>query len=145
MKEVSVTLIQTRGMNGSPMPQEKSKTGDSNASPAKFPVIEKLLKILEKKRHKDLSNDLYGNENVEEHIIQVNQTLREELLAMNIRIKDLESQVESTQKLAENSQRSAEALRLRAMRARGKVLELPTELLLGSVHDYSSVFEQLVE
>ncbi|KAJ3018475.1 UNVERIFIED_CONTAM: hypothetical protein HDU68_011137 [Siphonaria sp. JEL0065] len=144
VKEVSVTLIKTRGRSGTPAPPE-SKDGATNNLGLKFPVIEKLLHTLEKKRHKDLSNDLYGNDSVEDHVIQVNQSLREELMAMSIRIEDLESQVATSQKLAENSQRNAEALRMRAMKARGKVLELPTELLLGSVHDYSSVVEQLVE
>ncbi|KAJ3076959.1 hypothetical protein HDU98_010253 [Podochytrium sp. JEL0797] len=142
VKEVSVTLIKTRGATPAPANYaDNERTADT----VRFPVIEKLLTILEKKRHKDLSNDLYGNETVEDHIIQVNQSLREELLAVNIRIRELEDQVTSSQKMVENSQRNAETQRLRAMKSRGKALELPTELLLGSVHDYSSVVEQLVE
>ncbi|KAJ3239734.1 hypothetical protein HDU81_005450 [Chytriomyces hyalinus] len=147
VKEVSVTLIKTRGTGGS---SSKSATTQKpgtakDASSIRFPVIEKLLLALEKKKHKDLTSDLYGNESVEDHIMQVNQTLREELLAMRVQMEELERQVESSKQLAETSQKSAEALRMRAMKARGKVLELPTELLLGSVHDYSSVVEQLVE
>ncbi|KAJ3236898.1 hypothetical protein HDU78_004338 [Chytriomyces hyalinus] len=148
VKEVSVTLIKTRGTSGSPSKSattQKPGTAKDASSQIRFPVIEKLLLALDKKKHKDLSSDLYGNESVEDHIVQVNQTLREELLAMRVQMEELERQVESSKQLAETSQKSAEALRMRAMKARGKVLELPTELLLGSVHDYSSVVEQLVE
>ncbi|KAI8621520.1 hypothetical protein BC830DRAFT_180184 [Chytriomyces sp. MP71] len=144
VKEVSVTLIKTR--SGSPTKVEESKNSQSGQpNQIRFPVIEKLLKALEKKRNKDLSNDLYGNEIVEDQIVQVNQNLREELLQMRIRMEDLERLAEDSKKLAESSQKNAEALRMRAMKARGKVLELPSELLLGSVHDYSAVVEQLVE
>jgi chromosome segregation ATPase len=100
---------------------------------------------LDKKRHSDLSRDISGNETVEDHLLQVNQTLREEIAALSIRIRELEGERDAIQENLESSQKDAKALRLKAAKARGKVLELPAELLLGSVHDYSSVVEQLAE
>ncbi|KAJ3333648.1 hypothetical protein HDU76_005628 [Blyttiomyces sp. JEL0837] len=148
IKEVSVTLIKTRGVGGGPaaagdgvaIPRGLSPNPGDTAPDIKFPVIEKFLKVLEKKKHQDLSRDISGNETVEEHIVEVNQTLREELAAMKIRVQELEAERDIAQRLAESSKKESEAMRLRAAKARGRVLELPAELLLGSVHDYSAGF-----
>ena len=82
---------------------------------------------------------------MEDHLLEVNQVLREELATARNRLDELETEITESHKLAESSRKDAESLRLRAAKARGKVLELPAELLLGSVHDYSAVVEQLVE
>ncbi|KAJ3344968.1 hypothetical protein HDU83_004566 [Entophlyctis luteolus] len=160
VKEVSMTLIKTRGVNTTQPERSTDAPSDGDQASVRasccneftdrynqfrFPVIEKLLKALDRKQQKDLSKDLYGLDNVEENVVQVNRTLREELMTMRIKMQELETQVELSKKAVENSQRNAEILKLRAMRTRGKALELPTELLLGSVHDYSSVVEQLVD
>ncbi|KAJ3415066.1 hypothetical protein HDV05_005592 [Chytridiales sp. JEL 0842] len=154
IKEVSTTLIKTRGINGGPsaagdgvsVPQNEPGTRDVKPQPViTFPIIEKLLNVLDRKRHFELSRDISGNETVEDHLLQVNQTLREELAAMTVRVRDLETERDSVKHMLESSEKDAKALRLKAAKARGKVLELPAELLLGSVHDYSSVVEQLAE
>ncbi|KAI9366012.1 hypothetical protein DFJ73DRAFT_955828 [Zopfochytrium polystomum] len=137
IKELSATLIKTRGTT--------AKGDSSGQDPPSFPVITKLLRAMERKRQNDVSRDISTNENVEDNLLEVNQSLREELASANSRLEELEAEIELTHIQAEKSRKDAEALRLRAAKARGKVLELPAELLLGSVHDYSAVVEQLVE
>jgi hypothetical protein len=138
VKELSTTMISTRA--GSNM-EDAGAGGEKTV----FPVITKMLKMLEKKKQKDLARNLSGNENVEDHLLEVNQVLREELATARSRLDELETEIQASHKLAASSQKDAESLRLRAAKARGKVLELPAELLLGSVHDYSAVVEQLIE
>ncbi|KAJ1568507.1 hypothetical protein HK405_001162, partial [Cladochytrium tenue] len=136
VKELSTALIALRGKDGD--------SADDSSRPS-FPVIRKMLGMLEKKRISEVKRDMASNESVEDHLLEVNRSMRDELISTRRRLEEAEAELEETHKEAERSKKDNEVLRLRAAKARGKVLELPAELLLGSVHDYSAVVEQLVE
>jgi hypothetical protein len=86
-----------------------------------------------------------GNEKVEDNLLEVNESLREEMTSLRIKLDQLETEQAVSREITFNTQKDADALRIRAAKARGKVMELPAELLLGSVHDYSAIVEQLIE
>ncbi|KAJ3105484.1 hypothetical protein HDU96_008567 [Phlyctochytrium bullatum] len=106
-----------------------------------LPLVEKLIETLETKKMKELTRDIKGDSDVEQSIIQINTALRDKITGLTKRLEHSESERE---KANARAQKAEEALRNRHA---SKLLSLssPADFCYGSIYDYSSLVEYLVQ
>ncbi|KAJ3177182.1 hypothetical protein HK101_010313, partial [Irineochytrium annulatum] len=143
IKEMSETYVKIR--------QGDEKDGaigtrDLGASEgANLPVVQKILKALEGKKLREISRDIRTKADVEDDIIKANTVLRDEILDLQRKVEQSVKEKEAAESEARKVNDEMEVLKGRAQKARKRVLNLPAELLLGSIHDYSAVVDQLID
>jgi hypothetical protein len=132
IREISLTLIKTRAETG----------GSSNS--LSFPSIEKLVKFLEVKEKRMRASDM-KDAMANEDIIEMNIVLRDELCQVRSLIDSSNQEVDNMKRELRNTQAETAKYKEKAEIPRKRVMHLPADLALGTVHDYSALVEQLVE
>ncbi|KAJ3289656.1 hypothetical protein HK104_007316 [Borealophlyctis nickersoniae] len=139
IKELSTTLIRTRD------PSSSSSNDDTQtAASAAFPMVSKLLKLLETKMQMEQLGYLKGSD-AEINVLAVAETLRTDLQTTRARLNSLTSTLETTQSELLAVRQDRDNWKRKAEAPRKRLLQLPAELALGNMQDYSALADQLVE
>jgi hypothetical protein len=133
IREISLTLIKTRA----------ESSFDTSAS-LSFPSIEKLVKILEIKEKRMRASDM-KDAMATEDIIEMNTVLREELCQVRALLDSASQESYNITCELKVTRQEMVKYKEKAEMPRKRVMHLPADLALGTVHDYSALVEQLVE
>lgn len=129
IREISLTLIKTRSSS----PDDMS-----------FSSISKLIKLLESKEKRLRAADI-KDAMATEDIVEMNSVLREELTQVRSLLEESTSTSDNLQRELEAARKEATKYKEKAEMPRKRLLHLPADLALGTVHDYSALVEQLIE
>ncbi|KAI9202124.1 uncharacterized protein BJ171DRAFT_515759 [Polychytrium aggregatum] len=140
VKEISETLVKTR--NGTRI---NGHTGADVGSNIEFPLVQNLIYLLEKKIRRELGHGLETLDEASDSIVDMNRTLREELYSTRANLSDVRTKLQQRESDLEQATLDLSYWKERAQCPRQRVLDLPAELGLGTIHDYSAVVEQLIE
>ncbi|KAJ3218623.1 hypothetical protein HK099_004994 [Clydaea vesicula] len=135
IREISLTLIKTR----STAPEQKGQPQSEVA----FPIVQKLMKILENKEKRIRAMDM--GKDASEDILEMNIQLREELSDVRALLDQSSHSLYLKNCEFEKLQADFSKLKEKSDLPRKRLLNLPADLVLGTVHDYSALVEQLIE
>ncbi|KAJ3039732.1 hypothetical protein HDV00_011964 [Rhizophlyctis rosea] len=133
IKEVSATLV--RLMQNGKSDGKKSIT---------LPIVEQLVELIESKLRQEQSRRLQSSQ-AEQDVIGVTQALRIELQEEKRVAAEMKATLERIERESTNVREERNVWKERAIAPRRRILDLPAELSLGNMQDYSSLVEQLVQ
>ncbi|KAJ3055080.1 hypothetical protein HK097_011570 [Rhizophlyctis rosea] len=134
IKEVSATLVRLMENGGT----------SGKTMPISLPMVEKLIELIEEQRKMEQGEQLQKS-GVTKDIIGLTQVLRKELQEVRQISDALGQKLQDKQQEVEGLKHEREQWKERALVPRQRILNLPAELSLGNMQDYSALVEQLVE